>query len=52
MGHVMHSRAFGERNVDALYFVLEWLSAVSVKSVPGHVTLNLCFCIRWDLRVT
>jgi hypothetical protein len=26
--------------------------AVSTKSMSGHVTSNLCFCIRWDLQVT
>jgi hypothetical protein len=26
--------------------------AVSIKSVPGHVTPNSCFCIRCDPRVT
>jgi hypothetical protein len=24
----------------------------SRKSVMGHITPNLCFCIRWDLQVT
>jgi hypothetical protein len=22
------------------------------KTVPGHIKLNLCFCIQWDVWVT
>jgi hypothetical protein len=25
---------------------------VSIKRAPGHITLNLFFCIRWDLWVS
>jgi hypothetical protein len=25
---------------------------VRVKNALGHITSNMCFCIRWDLRVT
>jgi hypothetical protein len=24
----------------------------SVKPAPGHVTLNLCYCIQYDLGIT
>jgi hypothetical protein len=48
-GHVVHSGASGARNVDALFFVIGWTDAVSIKSAPGHVTLNLCSCIGLDL---
>jgi hypothetical protein len=27
-------------------------NAVSIENASGHVTPNLCFCIRWDRRVT
>jgi hypothetical protein len=26
--------------------------ADTIKSALGHITLNLCFCIRCELRVT
>jgi hypothetical protein len=49
MGHVVHSSASGAQNVNALFFMLWWPGAVSIKSALGHVTPNLCFLIWWDL---
>jgi hypothetical protein len=51
VGHIVHSGASGVRNVDTLFFVLGSSGGVSIKSVMGHVMLNLCFFIRWDLQV-
>jgi hypothetical protein len=51
-GHVVHSRASGVQNVDALFFYSGGPGVVSIKSVMGHVKQNICFCIQWHLRVT
>jgi hypothetical protein len=32
--------------------MIRWASVVSLKSAPGHVTVNLYFCIWWDMWVT
>jgi hypothetical protein len=49
-GHVEYSGASGVRNVDDYFSYSGGPRAVSIKSAPGHATLNLCFCILWDLR--
>jgi hypothetical protein len=50
-GKVVHSSASGARNVNALFFMLGGTGTDSRKIVMGHVMMNFCFCIRWDLHV-
>jgi hypothetical protein len=49
--HIVHSGSSGMPNVDAVFFILGWPHIVSIKSTSGHMTPNLCFCIRWHRRV-
>jgi hypothetical protein len=52
VSHVEHSGASGARNLYTLFFMVGWERYGYEKSVQGHVTLNLRFCIQWDLWVT
>jgi hypothetical protein len=52
VGHVVHSSASGLQNADILFFMLGWDQYGSHNSVLEHITPNMCFCIRWDMRVT
>jgi hypothetical protein len=49
--HVVHFGKSRAHNVVAIFVVLAWNGMGSTKTELGHVTLNLCFCIRLDLRV-
>jgi hypothetical protein len=41
------------REMSMHYFSsLGWVGVVYIKSGLGHVMLNMCLCIRWDLWVT
>jgi hypothetical protein len=58
-GHAMHSGASRVRNVRLGHEMMMHIFSCSggtdldsTKSTTGHVTLNLCFRIRWYLRVT
>jgi hypothetical protein len=49
VGHIVHSGASGPQNIDAPFLCLGGTSTDSIKSALGHVMLNLCFSIWWDL---
>jgi hypothetical protein len=46
----MHYGVPGVQNVIALFFVLGGTGTDLTKRVSVHVTPNMCFCIRSDLR--
>jgi hypothetical protein len=52
VGHVVHFGKSWVRIVDALHFMSGATGSDFTKSMPGDVTLKMCFYIRWDLRVT
>jgi hypothetical protein len=49
MGHVLHP---GHEILKHYFSCSSETNIDSIKSALGHVTLNLCFCILWDLWVT
>jgi hypothetical protein len=49
---IVLSGASGVRSGNTQFLCSSGLYAVFLKSASGHVTSNLCFCIRWDLWVT
>jgi hypothetical protein len=51
VGHVVHSGASGRETSTHSFLCSGGPGAVSMKSVSGHVTPNLCFCIHLDMRV-
>jgi hypothetical protein len=52
-GHVVHSAPLDWCEMLKHYFSCSsGTGAVSIKRASGQVTSNLCFCIRWDMRVT
>jgi hypothetical protein len=52
MGLVVRSGASGVRNNDALFFITGWAWHGNNNKHPGHITPNLCFCMKWDLWVS
>jgi hypothetical protein len=52
VGHVVGSLMSGVQNIDALFSCLDDPGAERTNSASGHVMLNLCFCIRYNLWMT
>jgi hypothetical protein len=50
--HVVDYSASGAQNVGALFVMLGGTGMDSTKRASEQITPNLCFCVRWDLRVT
>jgi hypothetical protein len=50
--HIVHSGASGTRNVNAIFFMLEWDRYRFNKKCAETRYAKLVFCIWWDLRVS
>jgi hypothetical protein len=51
-GNLVHSRCSGHETSTHHLSYSVGTDSNTTKSTPGHVTSNLCFHIRWDLRFT
>jgi hypothetical protein len=51
-GHVVHSIVSGTQNINALFYMLGCDRYGFHKKRAGTHTLNLCFCIQWDMWIT
>jgi hypothetical protein len=50
-GHIVHFRASGVRNLNALFFMLGWDRYGFDKKRAGTHYAELVFCIKWDMWV-
>jgi hypothetical protein len=50
-GNVAHFDSSGARNIDPPFSFSGGPDAISIKSMSGHITLNLCLRIRRGLQV-
>jgi hypothetical protein len=50
-GHVVHSGASNERNINALFFMLRWAQSSFHKKRAGTHYIEFVFCIRLDMRI-
>jgi hypothetical protein len=51
VGHIVHSVRPGRETSTHYFSCSGGTGTDSTKCATGHDTPNLCFCIRWDLRV-
>jgi hypothetical protein len=52
VGRIVHSDASGHKTSTHYFSCSGGTSTDSRKNLLGHVTMNNCFCMQWDLWVT
>jgi hypothetical protein len=51
-GHIVDFSASGRKTSKHYFSCLGGTCTDFIKSAPGHVTPNSCYCLMWDLRAT